>query len=169
MYTVVGYSPYSGSTVHTQWQPYSSKLGFMCEILDTDDMVVDSFTSDELYELLKRDPGLEISGIKHECGVFRGIYAPMHRDYTISGDYCIVWDWITDRGSFARVKVYKRGYSELAGSFDTQHHTGTDVDIEVKGVLDGRNGHKLSIMCKQAVYDRRTYFDSYAMEVPLKF
>jgi len=138
-YVLATYNNWSGGTGWHRWETVTDKFDFCCTLLDKTNLVETRYTRAELDNFLKAHPTLEMPGIKHDNGVLKQIYAYRNAACVIAGDYALITEAVTDRGEFAKCRLYKKGFG-LIHRFETPHYThfgwgfkmstkGTDINI----------------------------------------
>ena len=98
----------------TQRYNAMNKLGkessLKCGILDTNDMVEEIFeTKEDLLKIIRANPDIEIKGLRHDGHDITGFYCfSNNHSCQVVGDYCLMYEEETNRGSFVNVKIYKK-------------------------------------------------------------
>lgn len=158
MFFLIGYTNWSGGIRHTDFEMVTPQLDFCCVILDTSDNVEEQLTRAQLEDILRANPRIKIGGIVHENGILKSIYAYRHASYEKYLDYTVLCESITERGSYGKITVFKKGLERPIAQFTTTSETGYEWSL-------GRvahNGDFLAIEVladygKRRGYDWQTY------------
>lgn len=124
MYYLLGYDGIKGGNALSGIQRVTDNVDFSCKVLDTTDNTVEQLSKRELEQILRSNPQITIEGVKHNNGKITHIYADNGHDVIQDGYFTVQVEYITFRGEYASVKVYRKGINHVAYKFDTPHLNG---------------------------------------------
>ena len=131
-------------------------------VLDTSDLVEETFTKAQFEELLAVCPNLNVLGVKHDGKTIKRLYGYSNNSHFLVGDgVCVHYEQKMDRGSYCTLKVYLKGTTCEHGcdlQIDTPHADGRyDWEFHIKGARQAVNGFdvivSVRLRSKRSDYD----------------
>ena len=121
-------------------------------VLDTDDLVKDVFTVDELENLLTKLPSIRIKGIKHNGKNIESLLCYSNNNhFLIYNDVCLHYEQKIDRGSYCTLRLFIKGTTCEKGcdlQVDTPHVEGCwDWNFKVEGSKPTEYGYDVLVSC----------------------